>query len=486
MQKHSLVFLIAAALAMLCLSGTSEGGGDDTGSLEKEHARLVPESQPKIKIPHESERTKVKAKRLGLPGPSLEDWKLASLWKPAADPEELLRFSEKFPFFATAQRYRSPIYRVVGKKLVRVGYARYGTYVRAAGEVEAPYCRHGKWYRVPGDGLVCTADGFSVADFPLELPDSFLAPEISRVEPFLYVKASKGSPRFSRLPTEEEELALEKCAKRDVKPDLIQEWLKGAYFLAVDRIEEVGRRRYYHTSMNRYVRVDDVEVLDQTQMHGELLGSEWKLPIAFVFGKDRTTYRMKDGGLEKAGVAVKHARFQVVRIFEHQGKNYAEGPGGVLVAREEVRVNRRMDRPKQIPKGTRWMHIELKEQTLTAYDEKDRPVLATLVSSGLDTHRTPTGTYQLERRYISKLMEGPDPDHGVYWVAEVPWTFYYRGNYAVHGAYWHNVFGEQRSHGCTNIPPADARWLFRWLEPEFPEGWHSMLFQEESWAHFTR
>jgi hypothetical protein len=267
---------------------------------------------------------------------------------------------------------------------------------------------------------------------------------------------------------------------------LIQEWLNGAYFMAVDRIDQVGERPYYHTSMNRYVRVEDVEVLEQTQMHGDLLGSGWKLPIAFVFKEDRKLFRLSEDVLKECGVAEKHSRFQVVRTFEHQGKNYVEGPEGLVVARDEVRLIRRIDRPKGIPKGKKWMHADLKEQTLTAYDESDRPVLATLLSSGLDTHRTPTGTYRLERRYISKHMEGPDPEHGVYEVAEVPWTFYYRGNYAIHGAYWHNVFGEQRSHGCTNIPPADARWLFRWLEPEFPEGWHSMLYQEESWAHFTR
>lgn len=482
--KCSACLLTAAVLSILCLSGTSGGRDGSRDAHEKTQSRLVPTSNPSVEPPGGS--TPANPKLIILSGPSLRNWKVASLWKPSASPEELLRFSEKYPFFATARRRRSPLYRVEGKQLVRVGYARYGTYVRAADGVDAPFCRQGKWYRVPGGALACTSDGFSVSDIPLELPGTYLAPEISKVEPFLYVKANKGSPRFARLPTVEDELALEKGVKREVKPGLIQEWLDGAYFLAVDRIERVGERRYYHTSMNRYVRVSDVEVLEQTHMHGELLGPDNRLPIAFVFGKDRVLYGEKAGELEKIGTAKKHARFQFVRVFKHRGKKYAESPEGILVARAEVRVNRRVDRPGRIPEGSRWMHIDLKEQTLTAYDESDRPVLATLVSSGLDTHRTPTGTYRLERRYITKQMEGPDPEHGVYQVAEVPWTFYYRGNYAIHGAYWHNVFGEQRSHGCTNIPPADARWLFRWLEPEFPEGWHSMLHQEESWAHFTR
>ncbi len=475
--------LITAVLTIMCLSVPSMGGKHVKVVREKTQALLVPTSKPANNAPDESTARMMKG--MSLPGPSLKDWKVSSLRK-AANLEELLRFSKKYPFFATAQRYHSPLYLIEDKKLVHVGDVHYGTYVRATGDVSAAFCSHGKWYKVPGGAMVCSADGFTVSDIPIELPNTYPVPEISKVEPFLYVKARKGSPRFMRIPSGEEEQAIEKDSKQDLKPGLIQEWLNGAYFMAVDRIERAGERRYYHTSMNRYVRVDDVDVLEQTQMHGVILGANKKLPIAFVFGEDRTIYRMMNGDLEKIGVAKKHARFQVVRIFEHKGKKYVEGPLGILVARGEVRVNRHIDHPKQIPEGARWMHIDLKEQTLTAYDESDRPMLATLVSSGLDTHRTPTGTYRLEIRYISKTMRGPDPVHGIYEVAEVPWTFYYRGNYAIHGAYWHNVFGEQRSHGCTNIPPADARWLFRWLEPEFPEGWHSMLHQEESWAYFTQ
>lgn len=38
---------------------------------------------------------------------------------------------------------------------------------------------------------------------------------------------------------------------------------------------------------------------------------------------------------------------------------------------------------------------------------------------------------------------------------------------AFHGAYWHNNFGLQMSHGCVNMRPKDAKWLFRWSYPIF-------------------
>jgi len=38
------------------------------------------------------------------------------------------------------------------------------------------------------------------------------------------------------------------------------------------------------------------------------------------------------------------------------------------------------------------------------------------------------------------------------------------------GAYWHHDFGQVRSHGCINLEPSDAEWLFDWTGPVLPEG----------------
>jgi hypothetical protein len=59
----------------------------------------------------------------------------------------------------------------------------------------------------------------------------------------------------------------------------------------------------------------------------------------------------------------------------------------------------------------------------------------------------------------------------VYSVADVPWTMFYDGDYALHTSYWHDGFGSPRSHGCINLAPHDARLLFRWSSPDVPPGW---------------
>ena len=59
------------------------------------------------------------------------------------------------------------------------------------------------------------------------------------------------------------------------------------------------------------------------------------------------------------------------------------------------------------------------------------------------------------------------------------WIQYFASGYALHGAYWHDVFGVPRSHGCINLAPIDARFVFMWTDPPVPEGWHGINIGSE-------
>ena len=54
------------------------------------------------------------------------------------------------------------------------------------------------------------------------------------------------------------------------------------------------------------------------------------------------------------------------------------------------------------------------------------------------------------------------------------WTQYFKQPYALHGAYWHERFGEKMSAGCPNLSPLDAEWLFGFTEPALPDGWQGV------------
>jgi hypothetical protein len=202
-------------------------------------------------------------------------------------------------------------------------------------------------------------------------------------------------------------------------------------------------------------------------MHGEPLGTRVRLPLAFA-ARVTPLYCVDREEPTPCGLAEKHARFKAGEEVTRQGRRFLLVRDHLMVPRENVRVARAIKRPKGVERGEKWVHIDLAEQTLVAYSG-DKPVFATLVSSGKSGHDTPDGLFQVRRAYLTKVMNGTDDD-GPYSVQEVPWTMYFHGNYALHGAYWHDVFGNTRSHGCVNIPPVDARWLFYWTKP-LPQGW---------------
>jgi len=184
------------------------------------------------------------------------------------------------------------------------------------------------------------------------------------------------------------------------------------------------------------------------------------------------------------GEAEVYARFSVRDQTRLGDARFVVDAEGRALRREHVRIARRIERPERVPEGVRWIHVDLSEQTLVAY-ESDRPIYATLVSTGREGYETPRGTFRVREKYVGTTMRGEDPVDGPYEVEEVPWTQYYWRSYAIHGAYWHDAFGEVRSHGCTNLAPADARFLFQWTSPRVPDGWHARRLRAGTRLHFS-
>ena len=108
--------------------------------------------------------------------------------------------------------------------------------------------------------------------------------------------------------------------------------------------------------------------------------------------------------------------------------------------------------------------VNLTEQKLYAY-EGDELFMETSVSSGLEDLPTPRGTFHIYEKTPSRYMQGPLPNISdqYYDLPGVPWTMYFTvGGAALHGAYWHNNFGKEWSHGCVNLPTLDAKKLYDW------------------------
>jgi lipoprotein-anchoring transpeptidase ErfK/SrfK len=142
-------------------------------------------------------------------------------------------------------------------------------------------------------------------------------------------------------------------------------------------------------------------------------------------------------------------------------------PGPYVLAAHIRRIDPSEITPISPNVSNKRIEVNLKDQTITAY-ENDTPVLTSRVSSGFGVHRTPSGEHTvLYKSPTSRMTGGEGADY--YDLPGVPFpTFFTWSGVAIHGTYWHNDFGRQRSHGCVNVPSPIARWFWRWTVPSAP------------------
>jgi lipoprotein-anchoring transpeptidase ErfK/SrfK len=117
--------------------------------------------------------------------------------------------------------------------------------------------------------------------------------------------------------------------------------------------------------------------------------------------------------------------------------------------------------------GTKHIEVDLDKQRVVAY-EGQVPVFTTRIATGYFEGDTPRGEFYVERkqpsRHMASNLEGSEFDlPGVPWVCYISWT-----GVSLHGTYWHHNYGTPQSHGCINLPPEAAKWVYRWTEPYVP------------------
>ena len=210
---------------------------------------------------------------------------------------------------------------------------------------------------------------------------------------------------------------------------------------------------------------------------GVELSEDTRFPFAFVKAKSARLFELTDD--EKLKYVKKLERRDFVDLEEEtevNGKAYMITSEGQLVAKESLS----MPEPQALPEGLdpweRWVDVDLGRQVLVAY-EGTKPVFTTLISSGKkgsddEPFDTPTGRWRIYSKQLTSNMDGSSASDGNYAIQDVPWVMYFEGSYALHGAFWHRSFGNRRSHGCVNLGPSDARWLYFWTTPFVPDLWH--------------
>lgn len=155
--------------------------------------------------------------------------------------------------------------------------------------------------------------------------------------------------------------------------------------------------------------------------------------------------------------------YSIIQIYATVNVDGADwnliGPNRWVEARKVAQVIVNTTPPQGVT-NDRWIEVNLAEQTLSVY-EKRQLVFATVIASGMEPFWTKPGLFQITQKKETETMRNNDPSD-FYYLDNVPWTMYYDGARALHGAYWRTRFGYPQSHGCVNLSVGDSHWLFNW------------------------
>lgn len=245
----------------------------------------------------------------------------------------------------------------------------------------------------------------------------------------------------------------------------------------VGRVEYEGQT-WIQINADEFVPADALAFGRPSRFQGVYLAEQPSYPFGWINRPVRPS-RVPQGPEDPA--APLYQRYQVVTLYAQEFRApdqlwYLIGPDQWVEQKYVSRVT--VDSPPAgVPPGARWIEVDLFEQTLAAY-KGERMVYATLISSGRPGSTwTPSGLFRIWGKFAAAKMSNPNAKDGSpawYYLEDVPWTMYFNGPYALHGAYWHDAFGFTRSHGCVNLAPRDARWLYDWADVGTPV-----------WVHFT-
>lgn len=407
----------------------------------------------------------------------------------------------------TPNRPESAIYAEPGKLELRRGSAQPGARLPLFATRRASGCM-GRWLNVGPHAWMCS----DVADFSEDAPSSpmlgtrpwvtsgnggassedharpsrpgarMMLPPIDPVSttddglPYRYFFAGRdGAYGFANLAS-----ALDDAPDQDLEP---------GFAVAILEEKTAHGERWGRTKTGRWVAMRELVPVRPNLFHGELLdqgqGSvEPTLDIAWVVADKAQTFASEKAD-KSSGTRV---RFEKLRIFEEK-----RSKGGVMVrvssetepaawmrARDLARPRLSAPPPEVVADGERWIDVDLASQTVVAYSGK-QPVFATLVSTGKgppgSEFATRTGTFRIWVKVFTTKMDNLDKDDvdRHYAIEDVPWVQFFDKAIGFHAAFWHRDFGRVRSHGCVNLAPLDARWLFAFTSPHLPAGWTAAL-----------
>ncbi|MDM8520721.1 L,D-transpeptidase [Anaerolineales bacterium HSG6] len=240
---------------------------------------------------------------------------------------------------------------------------------------------------------------------------------------------------------------------------------RGFYFVSLEQVIPISHAgvSLYKINANEYVRIEHINPVTPSQFAGIEIIRQPEQAFGWVI---RDTPILSAPSMVETEQTQYLKRYSMITIYETKYSGewgwHRIGDNQWVALYDTGKVSLK-PRPANVPAGERWVEVDLFEQTFAAYDEQDRMIYATLIASGrqVDGWRTPPGLFYIKSARINGKMAGGGMND-YYYLEDVRATMFFTESYAFHAAYWHDDFGRYKSHGCVNMSPVDADWMFNW------------------------
>ncbi|MBI5953290.1 MAG: L,D-transpeptidase [Chloroflexi bacterium] len=315
-------------------------------------------------------------------------------------------------------------------------------------------------------GVVCEPGIYlSQPDDCLPLGPSAYLTELARLGmtfPPRPLPASKSDPSLVQIPYKyfrlDEDFVPIYGAPGEKGPGLAEFPPGFVYISYIDRVEQGGV--YYLMSDGKWIPGKGSRIGEISSFQGLVFNATPRTSIGWAFEQIPV---MSAPGYNSGRTGREIALFEVVTIYNVQVMDNTEwyliGPDQWLEGRKVARIMANTTPPQGVT-ANRWIDVDLAEQVLTVY-ENNQLIFATVIASGSEPFWTRPGLFQIFQKKETETMRNNDLSD-FYYLENVPWTMYFDGARALHGAYWRTRFGYPQSHGCVNLSIGDAHWLFNW------------------------
>lgn len=255
--------------------------------------------------------------------------------------------------------------------------------------------------------------------------------------------------------------------------------LEPGFAVAVLEIANRHGESFGLTTKQLWLPMRDVGPARPSELAGTRIDGDLE-SVAWTHSDATPVYRSPLGRRRDGESLPRHTELRIVSVEQRGSATWLSVGPSRWLRRRDVRRALLAPPPEGLKPSERWIDVSIAEQTVIAY-EGSEPVFATLASTGRgpegSEQATPPGEYRIwVKLRTSDMTNLEDVEARRYYaMEEVPWVMFFERGYGLHGAYWHRSFGTVRSHGCVNLSPKDARWLFDWASPHLPAGWRAVL-----------